>query len=169
MAKYSKKMADRITKLLESDSYTVTEVCKMVNIAESTFYKWQAEISEFSEGVKKAHEKRMKFFKVEAQKSLLKKIQGYTVQEKHTIMIDSKEVGPDGKRMPRIKEQKIVDKHFQPDTAAIIFTLVNVDPENWKNRQSAEITGKDGKDLVPARVLTKSEAKDLLSKIEDEY
>ena len=45
------------------------------------------------------------------------------------------------------EEQKIVDKHYQPDTAAIIFTLTNGEPENWKNRQNNEVTGKDGKDL----------------------
>jgi transposase-like protein len=169
MAKYNKKMADRIVKLLRSDSYTISEVCDMVNIAESTYYKWQAEIKEFSENIKKANDYRMKFFVAEAKKSLLKKIQGYTVQEKHTVMIDSKELGPDGKRMPRIKEQKIIDKHFQPDTGAIIFTLTNGDPDTWKNRQNSELTGKDGKDLIPARVLSKKEAKELLDNLENEY
>jgi transposase-like protein len=147
MKRNNKKITERIVTLLKSDSYTISEVCELVGIAESTYYKWQAENLEFSEAIKKANDDRMQFFAKEAKKSLIKKIQGYTVQEKHTVMVDSKEIGPDGKAKPKIKEQKIVDKHFQPDTAAIIFTLVNADPENWKNRQHAEVTGKDGRDL----------------------
>lgn len=82
-----------------------------------------------------------------SEKSLLRKIQGYTVQEKHITTVGSGKYDINGKEIPRIKEQKIVDKHYQPDTAAIIFTLTNGEPENWKNRQNNEVTGKDGKDL----------------------
>ena len=38
-------------------------------------------------------------------------------------------------------------RHIAPDTAAIIFALTNGDPDNWRNRQTNEIVGKDGKDL----------------------
>lgn len=96
---------------------------------------------------KKAEAERMAFFVAEAKKSLLRKIQGYTVQEKHITTVGSGKYDVNGKEIPRIKEQKIVDKHYQPDTAAIIFTLTNGEPENWKNRQNNEVTGKDGKDL----------------------
>ena len=82
----------------------------------------------------------------------MKKIQGYTVDESKTVYVDSKESEIDpktGKKVvkPKVKEQTIIKKHIQPDTAAIIFTLTNGDPDNFKNRQSAEVTGKDGKDL----------------------
>lgn len=139
MAKYTKKIVDRITELLSSDTYTIAEVCKMVGINEDTFYTWKKSKPEFSEAIKKAEEVRMQFFVVEAKKSLLKKIQGYTVQEKHTTYTSDK----DGK--PKVKEQKNVDKHYQPDTAAIIFTLTNVDPENFKNKQFTDLTNKGEK------------------------
>ena len=83
----------------------------------------------------------MQMFVIEAKKSLLKKIRGYEVTETSVTTIP----GKDGK--PKIKEQKTNKKHFQPDTAAIIFTLTNGDPEHWKNKQTTEMTGKDGKDL----------------------
>lgn len=35
--------------------------------------------------------------------------------------------------------------------------------------QRMEITGKDGKDIVPARILTKKEAKELLDDLEENY
>lgn len=145
--KYNKKIAEKICSLIATDTYTVAEVCRMVKIHPDTYYTWIKEFSEFSGAIKKAEAERMAVFVVEAKRSLLKKIQGYTVQERHITTVGSGKFDVNGKEIPRIKEQKVVDKHFQPDTAAIIFTLTNGEPENWKNRQNNEVTGKDGKDL----------------------
>lgn len=166
--KYNQKIVERICALIEADSYTVLEICRLVNIDRGTYFRWLKEKSEFSDAIKKAEENRNAFFVAEAKKSLLKKIQGYTVQEKHITTTGSGKFDVNGKEIPKIKEQKLVDKHFQPDTAAIIFTLCNQDAENWKNRQNTELTGKDGKDLLPARILTKQEAREFLKGIEDE-
>lgn len=145
--KYNKEIAKKICSLIEADTYTVAEVCRLVKIAPSTYFDWINRYSEFSDSVKKAEAARMAFFVAEAKKSLLKKIQGYTVQEKHITTVGSGKFDVNGKEIPKIKEQKTVDKHFQPDTAAIIFTLCNGEPDTWKNRQNNEVTGKDGKDL----------------------
>lgn len=144
--KYYKKIAEKICSLIATDTYTVAEVCRMVKFR---FYllRLVTRFPEFSENIKKAEAERMAFFVAEAKKSLLRKIQGYTVQEKHITTVGSGKYDINGKEIPRIKEQKIVDKHYQPDTAAIIFTLTNGEPENWKNRRTTRITGKDGKDL----------------------
>ena len=56
-----------------------------------------------------------------------------------------------GNPKPIIKEQTTTKKHIQADTAAIIFTLTNGDPEHWRNRQTTEVTGKDGKDLFASK------------------
>lgn len=145
--KYNKKIADKIYTLIASDTYTVAEICRMVKIAPSTYFEWVNKYREFSDGIKKAEAARMNFFVAEAKKSLVKKLQGYTIQEKQVTTIGSGKYDVNGKEIPKIKEQKVVDKHCQPDTAAIIFTLCNGEPENWKNRQVAELTGRDGKDL----------------------
>lgn len=144
MAKYSNKLVEKICGLIRADSYTIAEICRFVGIAESTFYEWQIAKPEFSECIKKAQDARTEFFVVEAKKSLLKKIQGYTVDETKTVYVDAK---TGEKTKAKVKEQTIIKKHIQPDTAAIIFTLTNGDPDNFKNRQSAEVTGKNGKDL----------------------
>lgn len=169
MAKYSKKIVDKICNLLKSDSYTIAEVCRLVGIAESTFFDWQANKVEFSECIKKAQDERMQFFVAEAKKSLLKKVQGYTVDETKTVYIDSGKTKPGEKPQPKVKEQTIIKKHIQPDTAAIIFTLTNGDPGNWKNKQSNEVTGKDGKDLFANKSIEEleEELKKIMSKIED--
>lgn len=84
----------------------------------------------------------MQFFVAEAQKSLLKKIQGYEVEESKITYVDSGKpvVDENGKekQKPKIKEKTIVKKHIQPDTAAIIFTLTMV----------IQIVGKTGRILT---------------------
>lgn len=141
MGKYCRKIIDNIVELVKSDTYTINEMCQQVGITQKTWHKWVADYPEFAEAIEQAKEERMQKFVQEAKKSLLKKIRGYEATETAVTTVPDK----DGK--PRIKEQKTYKKHIQPDTAAIIFTLTNGDPEHWKNRQSNEVTGKNGKDL----------------------
>lgn len=141
MAKYNKKTIEQITQLIRSDTYTIAEVCRQVGITQKTYHQWIAEHPEFVEAVELAKAELMQNLVKEAKKSLLKKIRGYEATETAVTTI------PDKDGNPKIKEQKTCKKHIQPDTAAIIFTLTNGDPEHWKNKQSTEVTGKDGKDL----------------------
>lgn len=141
MAKYNKKTIEQITQLIRSDTYTIAEVCRQVGITQKTYHQWIADHPEFVEAVELAKAELMQNLVKEAKKSLLKKIRGYEATETAVTTI------PDKDGNPKIKEQKTYKKHIQPDTAAIIFTLTNGDPEHWKNKQSTEVTGKDGKDL----------------------
>ena len=145
MKKYNKKIAERILAMIRADAYTITEVCNNVGISRQTFYSWQNGNPEFAKAVDDAKAERMQMFVIEAKKSLLKKIQGYEVTETAVTTI------PDKNGKPTIKEQKTSKKHIQADTAAIIFTLTNGDPEHWRNRQTTEVTGKDGKDLFASK------------------
>ena len=141
MAKYSKEIVNHICKLISSDSYTVEEICSLSGINEATYYRLKKYKNEFCEAIKKAQEVFNEFIIAEAQKSLLKKVRGYTVQEKRTVVIDTGKLDENGNAIFREKENVITDKHFQPDTAAIIFTLCNRDPDNWKNRQDTNLSG----------------------------
>ena len=143
MAKYSKKVVEKIVGLVKSDTYTIAEICQQVGISQATFHRWQEEHEDFAIAIEEARESRMQFFVQEAKKSLLKKIQGYEVTETKVVTVPTK--GDPAK--PTIKEQTTQKKHIQPDTAAVIFTLTNGDPTRWRNRQTTEVTGKDGKDL----------------------
>lgn len=143
MAKYNRKVVERIVGLLKSDSYTIAEICQQVGISPATYHRWQDEHEDFRQMIDEAHDARMQFFVLEAKKSLLKKIQGYEVTETKVVTVPTK--GDPSK--PTIKEQTTQKKHVAPDTAAVIFTLTNGDPSRWRNRQSTEVTGKDGKDL----------------------
>ena len=85
--KYTPELVKRICGLVEKDTYTVSELCESVGIDESTFYRWKTDKSEFCEAIKKAEERRLDNFVVEAKRSLLKKIQGYEVKETQIVSI----------------------------------------------------------------------------------
>jgi hypothetical protein len=152
MAKYNKKIVEKICNLINSDSYTISEICKIANISEDTYHTWKKEKSDFSESIKKAENDRIQYFVKEAKKSLIKKIQGYTVQEKHIVMVGSGKYDENGNEKSKIKEQKVIDKYFQPDTGAIIFTLTNGDPVNWKNYKNTDLTTGGEKISFPMKI-----------------
>lgn len=133
--KYKQKTVDLIIGMLSSDTYTIKEVCAAAGITKKTFYEWRATKKEFDEALKEVEAERMNFFVAEAKKSLLKKVRGYDVVETSETKFRNK----NGEMITREKTEKT--KHFQPDTAAIIFTLTNGDPEHWKNKQTNELEG----------------------------
>lgn len=144
MAKYSKKLVERICELISTDSYTIAEICKMVNISERSYYGWQSRNAYFADAIKKAQDDFNQLLIVEAKKSLIKLVKGYTVQEKKTTTADTGKKDDEGKPIVKVKEHTVTDKHYQPNTAAVIFTLVNRDPDNWKNRQNNEVVAEVG-------------------------
>lgn len=147
MAKFSKKTVDMIVGLVKSDTYTIAEICRQVGITPKTYHQWVNDYPDFADAIEQAKDERLQTMVIEAKKSLMKKIQGYEVTETKVVTVPGKEKDAQGKPKPIIKEQTTMKKHIQADTAAIIFTLTNGDPEHWRNRQSTEVTGKDGKDL----------------------
>ena len=151
MAKYGKKIVEKIVGLVKSDTFTIAEICRQVGITPSTYYQWIDDYPDFADAIEQAKAERMQAMVIEAKKSLMKKIQGYDVTETKVVTIPGKQKDEKGNPKPIIKEQTTTKKHIQPDTAAIIFTLTNGDPEHWRNRQSTEVTGKDGKDLFASK------------------
>lgn len=141
--KYTKKLVDEIVGFIKADTYSQAEICQMVGITPVTFSKWKSEKEEFAAAIAEAEEARRQNIAMVAKRSLMRKVAGYEFTETKTIMNPPKKDGD----KPTVKEVVHTKKFIQPDTAAIIFTLTNVDPENWKNRQTSEVTGKDGKDL----------------------
>lgn len=170
MAKYTKAIVERIVEFVKIDTFTIEEICAKVGISRRLWYQWRDDHPEFVQALEDAERDRMEMFVLEAKKSLFKKIKGYDAKETKVTTIPSGKMEADGKTpIPKIKEQVTTTKHVAPDTGAIIFVLTNGDPDHWKNRQNAELTGANGEPLVkPARVLTKKEAKEFMKQLEDE-
>ena len=145
-SKYIPEIVNKIIELIETDSYTIEEICKNVCINKQTYYDWKEKYPDFLESIKKAQLKFNENVVSEAKKSLMKKIKGYEVEEVTTMTekINGKTIvtGP----------VKTVKKHVQPDTTAIIFSLTNLDSENFKNRNYTELTGKNGNSLFPSEM-----------------
>ncbi len=136
--KYTPELVTRICGLLEKDTYTVAEICESVGICRDTFFSWKNSFPDFSDAIKKAEEKRRDTFVIEAKNSILKKIRGYKVTEIKTVNAPTGETDSEGNPVLKLKEQTTITKYVQPDTTAIIFTLTNLDPEHWKNRQNID-------------------------------
>ena len=151
MAKFSKKTVKRIVGLIKSDTYTIAEICRQVGITPKTYHQWVNDYPDFADAIEQAKDERMQAMVIEAKKSLMKKIQGYDVTETKVVTVPGTKKDEKGNPKPIIKEQTTTKKHIQADTAAIIFTLTNGDPEHWRNRQTTEVTGKDGKDLFASK------------------
>ena len=151
MAKLSKKTVERIVGLIKSDTYTIAEICRQVGITPKTYHQWVNDYPDFADAIEQAKDERMQAMVIEAKKSLMKKIQGYDVTETKVVTVPGTKKDEKGNPKPIIKEQTTTKKHIQADTAAIIFTLTNGDPEHWRNRQTTEVTGKDGKDLFASK------------------
>ena len=115
MAKYGKEIVKRICSLIETDSYTIAEICKSVGIHVDTYYSWLKK-SEFSEAIKKAQDRFVEDTLIECNKSLVKLIKGHTEK----------------------------DKYYPPNLGAIIHFQTNRDPDNWKNRQENKVSGEIG-------------------------
>ena len=141
MAKYSKIRVAQICSLIRKDSYTIAEICSISGIDEATYYRWLKEKSEFCEAVTRAREDFNEARLVECERSLVKLISGYDYEEIKTVM------SKNSKGEPTVKERTVTKKHIIPNLPAIIHFQTNRDPENWKNRQTNELTGKGGKDL----------------------
>ena len=90
MAKFSKKMVDKIVELVKSDTYTIAEICRQVGITPKTYHQWVNDYPDFADAIEMARQERMQFFVQEAKKSLLKKIQGYDVTETKVVTVPGK-------------------------------------------------------------------------------
>lgn len=144
MTKYSKQMTERICSLIREDSYTIAEICRIVKINCDTYYHWKATKPEFSEAIKKAQDDFNELALVEAERSLMRLVRGYSIQEKRTVSTDSGRRDENGKAIAKVKEHIVTDKHVQPVPAAVIFTLINRAPDKWKNRTDNKVTADVG-------------------------
>lgn len=123
---------------LSQDGLTDVELAEYFGIAARTFYEWQKRFPEFRSAVvngKKPANKRVAG-------ALYRKATGYTIR--FTEITRERAIDKNGRK--RLVVTKEVDKaqHVPADTQAAMFFLKNRDPEQWRDRQEHEITGKDG-------------------------
>lgn len=101
-------------------------IAKELNISYDSFWRYKKEHSELSEILSTAKEKLHAAMLIKAEDSLLTLITGQTVEE------TSIETGQ-GKDGP-FEKTTVKTRVIPPNPAAVIFTLKNRDPDNWKDR-----------------------------------
>lgn len=123
----------RLHGLMEHGGATLQEFCRDMDIGADAYYEWMKK-AEFAEAIKKAKQAFRDSLEKNIVRSLAQAAQGYEYDETTTDIINV-----DGMKV--IKGQKVMKKRAQPNVAAAIFLLTNLEPERWKNKQNTEHTG----------------------------
>ena len=122
-----------IAATLAKNGATDADVASALGVAIRTVWRWQAEHAAFCQALvvpPGAPDDRV-------ERSLFQRGVGYTFDAEKIFQHDGKPV--------RVAYQE----HIPPDPGAAMKWLTNRRPDRWRDRQSLEHTGKDGKDLAP--------------------
>lgn len=60
MGKYNQARVKRIIAMIEEDTFTIVDICRLEGISRKVFYEWKSTKPEFSEAVEDALEYRKK-------------------------------------------------------------------------------------------------------------
>lgn len=133
MGKYTQKLVDKITVLIEEDNYTITEICHIVGISRNVFYEWKATKREFAEALNEAEEIREENLRQQARRSMRQKLEGHKQIETKTTYIASKD--SDNPHTLVVKEYVVKEKYCVPETSAIIHSLSGGHTESKARKQ----------------------------------
>jgi hypothetical protein len=107
---------------------TDVEIAQFFGVSDRAIYRWKLAHPEFA--------KALKVGKAPANERVKRSLYLRAIGYSH----EAEEVFCSNGKVTRVKTVK----HYPPDTGAIVFYLCNRDPENWKQKQQHELTGKNG-------------------------
>lgn len=125
--KYQKWLSEEGLLLLQAwarDGLTDEQIAHNMGISRATYYVWLDKYPDISDAVKKGKE----VVDIMVENSLLKRALGYDYTE---MIIDK-----DGDK----EHKRVVKKHKEADTTAIIFWLKNRRPDKWRDKREEVIT-----------------------------
>lgn len=181
MAKLDADMMQKCEKWVEKNGLypqaggaTIKAFCTAMSIDPKTYREWMKKNSSFSLAIKNAQAHFRESTTIELVNALKRKALGFTQQvyreekgPRKTIIYDEK-----GRKKQEIMGELTVVKsvgeivYYPPDTAAAIFLLTNLDPDNWKNFHRPDIQASK---VEPPRELTPKELKEFRGKLEKKY
>lgn len=126
----SKTKKQKILDLKANYDLTAKKICKLIDITEQTYYRWLKN-SAFKLKYDQAVKNRLGTRCNEAKKSLSQLVSGYEFKEVRTEYTPD----PNNKAKEIVKSRTVTTKHIKPDTAAVIFTLCNLAPDQFQNTQ----------------------------------
>jgi hypothetical protein len=157
------KKAQAICDLYATGKYTIEGCCESEGVQYRTFHSWIWEASScFIEEIEEIYQKACEEKTVSRKKALQGRKE--TIGEKALTALEKKIEGwawtettkEDGKTV------KTVDKFQIPDTASLIFSLVNAFPDEFQNRQNTDVTtkGKPIYDKIEIEIVEQKDVKD---------
>lgn len=120
------KIADKLDDLTEYAAQDISnkDIAEMLGIGESTFYRLMSENQQFREAYQKGLDNR----KYALEKALFKRAEGFIAEEKQ-IVRDAE---------GNIIKEIVNEKHYVPDTTALIFSLKNIYGDKYKDKVENE-------------------------------
>lgn len=127
---YEQKIKDKLAAVQgwARNGLTCEQMAHNLGVSLTTFYKYQAQETEFANAIKKGKE----VVDFEVENALLKRALGYDYEETKVEKSDK-----DGVKVIKIT------KHMPPDVGAAAFWLKNRKPTEWRDRKEvgAELQG----------------------------
>lgn len=125
--------------------YTLGQACNKNGVSEASIYNWMNRYDLIQAVVIRAKKEFRKNLGLrmqeEAELNLYKLVAGQEYDEVQQTYIEVEE--PDGSITRLPKGRRTTNKKILPNLGAIIFTLTNKMPKDWKNRQQFEATVSD--------------------------
>lgn len=134
MGKYTQKLVEKISSLIEEDNYTITEICRIVGISRNVFYEWRTTKPEFSEALNQAFEAREERLRQQARRSMRQKLEGQKQIETKITYTASKD--SEDPYTLVVKEYVVKEKYCLPETSAIIHSLSGGYNESKSGKQA---------------------------------
>lgn len=123
---------------------TDEDISKMLGISTTLLYEWKKDKPEFAEAIKKGK----LVSNGELLNSAFTQSIGFFYKEQVPVKVkDYKLIEGQLKQIERVEVVEI-DKYNPPNPTMNIFMLKNRLPEEYKDKQQTELTGKDGGDLT---------------------
>ncbi|GHV16889.1 hypothetical protein FACS1894169_11270 [Bacteroidia bacterium] len=129
--KYSDKLVKRIVKLMETDMYTVSEICDAVGIDRKTFYDWKNGKPDFRKAVEDAADRCDEMLVKTARISLKQRLEGYMVTEEKITYEPSRHNPSEEVEKSRV----VKHKQYPPDLRAIQWVLERSERKNAEEQR----------------------------------
>ena len=146
--------------LMQPFGASLVEFLIGMGIDQRTHYRWLERFADYADGIKKGTQRYTNKTIRTAESGLKQLVSGSEEEETITKYVSN------AQGQPIIAERRVRKFHKEPNTAAVIFALTNLQPECWKNRQNADVEIKG--QVSTRKGMSVQEAQALLQQIDKE-
>ncbi|MDH6308298.1 hypothetical protein M2451_001078 [Dysgonomonas sp. PFB1-18] len=130
--KYSDRLVEKIVKLIEQDSYTITEICRTLKLTTKTFYDWKKTRSDFRRAIEEAEDRRDEALATLVRHSLRDQLEGYIEVTERITYED------DGWGGEKIKNRVVTKRKRAPGAHVMKLVLDRQDKKREKQKETEQ-------------------------------